>query len=144
MDIVSILKSELEKRRLKNHRYSLRRFAKFLNMDASGLSRIMREERQPTFATCLNILKSLQIDQQFSEKEIQNGLGVKKNKSVISIPFDERENAILTLSLNDTNLVQVKGILEEARTEIIKLSEKNESAESTYNICIVAYPTSKR
>ncbi|WP_413288666.1 DUF4423 domain-containing protein [Bdellovibrio sp. HCB337] len=61
MSIAVIIKSEFEKRKTKNKRYSLRSFAKSLGMDPTSVSRIMREERFPSSTTCQKILRTLKI-----------------------------------------------------------------------------------
>ena len=248
MNIASVLNAELEKRKKKNPRYSLRSFAKSLHIDPTALLRIMQGERHPTSATLLKILKALGLEDKFSatdfpsasvvnkkrksllqdsfdeqafEKVFEskhiyvltalrlNGLSLTqiknklskscgieepefkriledlkaigaikdtghgievlyKNKSTVplpftsekrkslqkeflkrgaesidSVPFEERENATLTLSINKKDLEQVKRILKEARIKINKLSEKQRDLNAVYNVCMAVYPIVK-
>ncbi|MEK2645835.1 TIGR02147 family protein [Bdellovibrio sp. BCCA] len=59
MDLSVLLKSEFEKRKSKNTRYSLRAFAKSLNIEAGALLRIMTNKRLATHATAVTLLKNL-------------------------------------------------------------------------------------
>lgn len=92
MDIATILNSEFTKRQQKNARYSLRAFAKSLNLDATALLRIMQEERIPTVATSLKILKALGIEQPTAADDIRKRIvAKKKQKNLLQDSFDHKE-----------------------------------------------------
>ncbi|MBI3544761.1 MAG: PAS domain-containing protein [Deltaproteobacteria bacterium] len=59
---VLVLKQELERRQKMNRRYSLRAFARFLDMDASGLSRVLAGKQELSLSCCLRVLKKLKLD----------------------------------------------------------------------------------
>lgn len=58
----NIIKKELEKRCEKNPRYSLRAFAKSLNIDASTLSRILNNKKIPSVELAEQIAELLALD----------------------------------------------------------------------------------
>lgn len=92
MDIATLLNSEFKKRKQKNARYSLRAFAKSLNLDATALLRIMQEERVPTVATSLKILKALGLEQPTAADDIrQRIVAKKKQKHLLHDSFDPKE-----------------------------------------------------
>lgn len=91
MDIAAILNSEFEKRKQKNSRYSLRAFAKSLKLDPTALLRIMQEERVPTVATSLKILKALDLDQPNAAEHLQKKIAAKKKqKNLLQDAFDSK------------------------------------------------------
>jgi uncharacterized protein (TIGR02147 family) len=67
--LVQILNQELVKRAKKNPAYSLRAFAKSLNMDSSTLSSLLRNKRPLSAKMASKILKILDIDES-QKKEI--------------------------------------------------------------------------
>ncbi|MDG0815805.1 TIGR02147 family protein [Bdellovibrio svalbardensis] len=63
MNLAEFLTNEFEKRKNRNIRYSLRAFAKSLNIDAGALLRIMNNKRNATPSTALILLKNLNASQ---------------------------------------------------------------------------------
>lgn len=62
------------------------------------------------------------------------------SQAIDDVPFDARENATLTLSVNRSDLDKVKEILKEARTKINTLCESNNKRDAIYNVCTALYP----
>lgn len=58
---VQILSGELQRRRNKNPRYSLRAFAYAMQVDASSLSRILSRKQVPSAKRCLKFLEKLKL-----------------------------------------------------------------------------------
>ncbi|RYZ77649.1 MAG: hypothetical protein EOP05_01010 [Proteobacteria bacterium] len=58
---IRVLQAELEKRRSRNSRYSMRAFAKYLEMDASALSRVLAGKLDLSLQACSVILKKLEM-----------------------------------------------------------------------------------
>lgn len=61
--IVEFLNEELRQRRQRNPRYSLRMFARLVNVDASALSKILKGERPLSLPVARRILKALKVDE---------------------------------------------------------------------------------
>jgi len=58
---IQILTEELERRKQANKRYSLRAFARYLELDASALSRILSGKQELSISVCLKVLKRLKL-----------------------------------------------------------------------------------
>src|SRR5947209_19732207 len=56
---LKILRSEFDERCRRNPRYSLRAYAKFLDLDPSALSRILAQKQDMAPKTCLKVLRKL-------------------------------------------------------------------------------------
>lgn len=61
---VKLLLREIEKRKEKNQRYSLRAFASFLDVAPSTLSRILSNSQELSIAGTKNIIKKLQLSEE--------------------------------------------------------------------------------
>jgi len=59
---IKLLLSEIEKRKAKNPRYSLRAFARFLGMSPSTLSRILSNRQELSHTACKNLMKKLKFN----------------------------------------------------------------------------------
>lgn len=55
------LSDELARRKARNPRYSLRAFAKHLDLDPSAFSRILKSKQVPTLQKCVEIVQKLQL-----------------------------------------------------------------------------------
>lgn len=249
MKISKILNDELRLRKSKNKRYSMRSFARFLDMDSTALSRILNEDRLPNHKTSLKILKALNlltpensahlkgkakesrtksktllldsfenetfeslfdfhhiyvltslrikaiseshlltllhkscgIDEVHYQKIITDlkAIGavtgdrpklkvVYKNKSTVPLPFtsqkrkkmqqdflasaskaiekiplEERDNATLTVAINQQDLPKIIKILRDTHIKINRVSESRKVRDAVYNICFATYPVLK-
>src|SRR6478735_2984141 len=59
---IKLLLNEIEHRKEKNPRYSLRAFARYLGMGPSTLSRILLNRQELSHTACKNILKKLKLN----------------------------------------------------------------------------------
>ncbi len=88
IDLKSILQNELTHRCKKNPRYSLRSFAKYLNVDAGNLSRAMRGQTQLSKKYVDRISKALCIDPVVKKTYKQNSVSHKNKKNFELVPDD--------------------------------------------------------
>src|SRR3954470_9427897 len=58
---VRYLRKELERRKQKNPRYSLRAFASNLDLDASALSRILNGKQEIALSLCVRLVRKLKL-----------------------------------------------------------------------------------
>jgi len=84
-----LLLEELERRCQTNPRYSLRAFAKALNLSPSALSMILRGERGLSKNLASQVSKKLGLDPQMSESFIRNALKRKKSINPESYKFNQ-------------------------------------------------------
>ena len=63
-DLGALLKQELSSRQAKNPQYSLRAFARFLNVDPSYLSKVLHGSRCFSDKTCQEILAKLRASEE--------------------------------------------------------------------------------
>ncbi|MES2855816.1 MAG: TIGR02147 family protein [Bdellovibrionota bacterium] len=68
--LIEHLHNELSSRKERNHRYSLRAFAKSLEIDASTLSALLREKRPLSAKTAKKLIDGLQIDDPATRRRI--------------------------------------------------------------------------
>jgi transcriptional regulator with XRE-family HTH domain len=61
VSVLEALHSEFAKRRSKNERYSLRAFARFLQLEPSYLSKVLRGHRRMSLPTITKIAERLRI-----------------------------------------------------------------------------------
>lgn len=93
--LAHFLQSELNKRKAKNNRYSLRAFARALQVEPSALSKFINEQRVPSMKIVNRLLKNLEV----SEKEYENirhwvSQFQMAKKEFISFDEEELENQI--------------------------------------------------
>lgn len=67
----SILTSEFERRRIRNNRYSLRAYARDLEMSPSRLSEFLAAKANPRPSTALRILEKLSVDADLIESVVE-------------------------------------------------------------------------
>ncbi|RYZ75687.1 MAG: hypothetical protein EOP05_07165 [Proteobacteria bacterium] len=95
---IRILKAELEKRKDRNRRYSMRAFANFLEMDPSALSRVLSGKLDLSLqASCL-ILKKLDL----------NAVDARLFVAAVSEDKRNRAAAVLTRALDPSLLADVE------------------------------------
>lgn len=71
-ELVNLLKKEYDKRKLKNTSYSLRSFARFLEVDQSVLSKVLTRQRNFSFTTWDKCLTKLEVDPSIKDKIYQD------------------------------------------------------------------------
>lgn len=77
MNINEILRSELESRCQRNERYSLRSFARFLEIDPPTLSKILNNQKQPGSRLTKRLANRIGIEPSVTETLIKNPLSLK-------------------------------------------------------------------
>lgn len=97
--IISVeVKNELLRRQEKNKRYSLRAYAKQLQVEPSLLSKIIREKVTPTTRTLEKLISSLNID---SERKANLLVTYAENKKFSSLKYKQGKNEFLKIDSND-------------------------------------------
>lgn len=82
---VKVLLQEIEKRKEKNNRYSLRGFAKFLGIAPSTLSRILTNGQELSVGATRKIIKKLQLEEQNRLLFIASVAEEKKLRTLLSL-----------------------------------------------------------
>lgn len=96
MDLSLLLKNEFEKRKYKNPRYSLRAFAKSLNIEAGALLRIMTNKRLATHTTAVALLKNLNIS-----SDVQTNILVELENRRKTSSRPSKKNGMNTFSVQE-------------------------------------------
>jgi uncharacterized protein (TIGR02147 family) len=88
---IAKIKSELERRQKKNSSYSLRSFAKDLEVDSSTLSSILREKRRPSLKLARELAVKLCDNSQEVDRFIQSAKPSGRLKNLLNVPSGEEE-----------------------------------------------------
>lgn len=119
--INQILSKELEKRKAKNPNYSLRSYARDLEVSPSMLSRFISGERKPSTETLAKLLKHLKIDPSLKKQILENAYG--KHDFKISEDSDYVE-------LNTEQLAQLNHWVYFALLELVRSTRRKFTAKS--------------
>lgn len=92
MEYVQILEDELNKRRAKNDRYSIRAFAKYLGIQSSTLSAVLKKSRHLSFKDAETVSLKLFQDPDQSRKFILNYLQDKALQQQYNFVPDDPQN----------------------------------------------------
>ena len=123
---VKVLLKEIEKRKEKNTRYSLRGFAKFLGIAPSTLSRILTSGQELSVGATRKIIKKLQLEEQESflfiasvaeEKKLRTLTTLARIQGDISLDFKFTLESIADLAVKnlcDGCIIHLKGKSDEA------------------------------
>lgn len=87
LEVSKVLSEELEKRRSKNPKYSLRSFARDLDLSPSMVSRFLTGERSPSLETLQKMMKVLGLE----ERLRQLGMMIPKDEEYVRLSLQQRE-----------------------------------------------------
>lgn len=101
---IQILKNELERRKRVNNNYSLRSFARFLNLDSGVLSAILKNKRRLPKDKINYISERLKLEEEEKKYFIKSLLSEQKLKSKKSIALIKNQST--EWSLKDSHFVE--------------------------------------
>lgn len=106
MELATFLKTEMTKRQAKNPRYSLRAFAKSVDLDAGTLTRIMNGQRLVKPPTAISIMSHLDVTAEIQEEILthldsnRKTKGTSKTKKMEAIAPDTFEDIFETTNIH--------------------------------------------
>lgn len=95
---ISLLESELQRRKERNSRYSLRAFASFLGIDPSALSRMLSYKQELSIPIALQVLARLKLSPEDEERFILS-VAHEKYRQTLSALGDGLQNRELSEAL---------------------------------------------
>lgn len=148
-DFRQYLEDELARRSQNSPRYSLRAFARHLDVDSSFLSKILNGKRTVTLRTIRMFGERLNMPtedmQHFAEGNREKKMRRKLDRLLERMPTEEREQSTITLTVNEERLVEAKERIKEFRkelTDILSAPGMIQNGKKTYQISVSLFPVS--
>lgn len=147
-DFRQFLEDELARRSQNYPRYSLRAFARHLDVDSSFLSKILNGKRTVTMRTIRMFGERLNLPpeemQRFAEISREKKMKRKLNRLLERMPTEEREQSTITLTVDETRLPEAKERIKAFRKELAELLNITHSPAQgkSYQISVSLFPIS--
>ncbi|MGE5085032.1 MAG: DUF4423 domain-containing protein [Bacillota bacterium] len=146
-DFRQFLEDELARRSQNYPRYSLRAFARHLDVDSSFLSKILNGKRTVTMRTIrmfgerLNLpVEQLQV---FAEVSREKKMKRKLERLLEKMPSEEREQSTITITVDEARLPEAKERIKNFRKELAQfLDAGTVQPGKTYQISVSMFPVS--
>jgi transcriptional regulator with XRE-family HTH domain len=146
-DFRQFLEDELARRSQNYPRYSLRAFARHLDVDSSFLSKILNGKRTVTMRTIRMFGERLNLPmeelQHFAEVSREKKMKRKLNRMLEKMPTEEREQSTITLTVDEARLHEAKERIKEFRKELATLLDSGSATQGkSYQISVSLFPVS--
>jgi transcriptional regulator with XRE-family HTH domain len=146
-DFRQFLEDELARRSQNYPRYSLRAFARHLDVDSSFLSKILNGKRTVTMRTIRMFGERLNLPmeelQHFAEVSREKKMKRKLNRMLEKMPTEEREQSTITLTVDEARLNEAKERIKEFRKELATLLDSGSATQGkSYQISVSLFPVS--
>lgn len=146
-DFRKFLEDELARRSQSTPRYSLRAFARHLDVDSSFLSKILNGKRTVTMRTIRMFGERLNLPtqelQKFAELSREKKIKRKLNRLLEKIPCENREQSTIMITVDEAKLDQAKEKIKNFRRELAEfLNSENQISGKTYQISVSMFPLS--
>ena len=145
-DFRQFLEDELVRRSHTHPRYSLRAFARHLEVDSSFLSKILNGKRTVTMRTIRMFGERLNLTpeelQRFGEVSREKKMKRKLERLLEKMPSEEREQSTISIRVDESRLSEAKEKIKEFRKELVQFLEAGSGEGKTYQISVSVYPVS--
>ena len=145
-DFRQFLEDELARRSQSYPRYSLRAFARHLEVDSSFLSKILNGKRTVTMRTIRMFGERLNLTpdelSRFGEISREKKMKRKLERLLEKMPSEEREQSTISLTVDETRLPEAKERIKEFRKELAQLLDTGANQGKTYQISVSLFPVS--
>lgn len=147
-DFRQFLEDELARRSQNSPRYSLRAFARHLEVDSSFLSKILNGKRTVTMRTIRMFGERLNLThdelQRFAEVSREKKMKRKLDRLLEKMPTEEREQSTITLTVDENRLMEAKERIKEFRKELAEIlgATPTPNQGKTYQISVSLFPVS--
>ena len=145
-DFRQFLEDELVRRSQNYPRYSLRAFARHLEVDSSFLSKILNGKRTVTMRTIRMFGERLNLTPEelsrFGELSREKKMKRKLERLLEKMPSEEREQSTISLTVDEARLPEAKERIKEFRKELAEILNSGSSQGKTYQISVSLFPVS--
>ncbi len=146
-DFRKFLADELVRRTETSPRYSLRAFARHLDVDSSFLSKILNGKRTVTLRTIRMFGEKLNLPTQDLHKfaEVSHGKKMKRklDRLLEKMPSEEREQSTILITVDENRLSEAKERIKNFRKELAEfLDVGSRNQGKTYQISVSMFPIS--
>ena len=146
-DFRQFLEDELARRSQNYPRYSLRAFARHLDVDSSFLSKILNGKRTVTMRTIRMFGERLNLPaedlQHFAEVSREKKMKRKLNRLLEKMPTEEREQSTITLTVDEARLNEAKERIKAFRKELATFLDSGVVNQGkAYQISVSLFPVS--
>lgn len=146
-DFRQFLEDELARRSQNYPRYSLRAFARHLEVDSSFLSKILNGKRTVTLRTIRMFGERLNLQneelQGFAEVSREKKMKRKLERLLEKMPSEEREQSTISITVDEARLTEAKEKIKNFRRELAQfLDAGGNNQGKTYQISVSMFPVS--
>ncbi len=145
-DFRQFLEDELNRRMQTLPRYSLRAFARQLDVDSSFLSKILSGKRTVTMRTIRMFGERLSLTPEelsrFDEISRERKMRRKIERLLEKMPSEDREHSTISLTVNEQKLDEARQRIKAFRKELAEMLSTSASTEGgkTYQISVTLFP----
>jgi transcriptional regulator with XRE-family HTH domain len=146
-DFRKFLADELVRRSENSPRYSLRAFARHLDVDSSFLSKILNGKRTVTLRTIHMFGEKLNLPTQDLQRfeDVSHGKKMKRklDRLLEKMPSEEREQSTILITVDESRLSEAKDRIKNFRKELaefLHIGSRNQG--KTYQISVSMFPIS--
>lgn len=145
-DFRQYLEDELARRSQNYPRYSLRAFARHLEVDSSFLSKILNGKRTVTMRTIRMFGERLNLTPdelaRFGEVSREKKMKRKLERLLEKMPTEEREQSTISINVDENRLPEAKEKIKAFRRELAQFLDAGISEGKTYQISVSLFPIS--
>lgn len=145
-DFRQFLEDELARRSQNYPRYSLRAFARHLEVDSSFLSKILNGKRTVTMRTIRMFGERLNLTpdelQRFGEVSREKKMKRKLERLLERMPTEEREQSTISIKVDENRLPEAKEKIKAFRKELAQFLDAGAIEGKTYQISVSLFPVS--
>lgn len=145
-DFRQYLEDELARRSQNYPRYSLRAFARHLEVDSSFLSKILNGKRTVTMRTIRMFGERLNLNpdelSKFGEMSREKKMKRKLERLLEKMPSEEREQSTITINVDENRLNEAKERIKNFRRDLAQFLDAGVSEGRTYQISVSLFPVS--
>lgn len=145
-DFRQFLEDELARRSQNYPRYSLRAFARHLEVDSSFLSKILNGKRTVTMRTIRMFGERLNLNpeelQRFGEISREKKMKRKLERLLEKMPSEEREHSTITITVDEARLDEAKERIKGFRRELAQFLDAGVGQGKAYQISVSLIPMS--
>ncbi|WP_413575818.1 DUF4423 domain-containing protein [Bdellovibrio sp. HCB290] len=146
-DFRQFLEDELARRSQNYPRYSLRAFARHLEVDSSFLSKILNGKRTVTMRTIRMFGERLNLPgeqlQQFAEVSREKKMKRKLERLLEKMPSEDREQSTITITVDEARLEEAKEKIKSFRKDLAQWLDAGVAQQGkTYQISVSMFPVS--
>jgi hypothetical protein len=144
-DFRQFLENELNRRTQTIPRYSLRAFARHLEVDSSFLSKILSGKRTVTMRTIRMFGERLNLTSEelsrFGDVSREKKMRRKLERLLEKMPSEDREHSTISLTVNEQKLDEARQRIKAFRKELAEMLASAETeGGKTYQISVTLFP----